>query len=241
MASMADAIDAAHTVIYCVSQAYKDSQNCRLEAMYAHQIGVQMVPVMLEDNYQPNGWLGMLLGTRLWYGMFGTVLSDSSLFDAKVGELCRELERSNAPRTPQLSQEAQAELAPAASIAPSPAPTHSHVATPTPLPSATTTEHGAAGDHRVISTGTPISGSEHHIAAIARMEAELRISAVTIARLEAQLAASIEAARVERAHVVERAHEAQRVARLEGACLTGTVLVVFAACMSSLLIRPLSR
>ena len=44
--------------------------------MYAHQSGVQMIPVMLEDNWQPNGWLGMLLGTRLWYGFIGSALDD---------------------------------------------------------------------------------------------------------------------------------------------------------------------
>ena len=107
--SMADAIDGAYIILYGISQAYKDSQNCRvslhitsvlvdrfdssdhtllqLEAMYCHQTGVNMVPLMLEDNYRANGWLGeaipalphqlaaaearcptgMLLGTRLWY------------------------------------------------------------------------------------------------------------------------------------------------------------------------------
>ena len=74
--SMADAIDAAYSVVYCMTQAYKESANCKLEAMYAHQSGVQMIPVMLEDNWQPNGWLGMLLGTRLWYGFIGSALDD---------------------------------------------------------------------------------------------------------------------------------------------------------------------
>lgn len=31
--------------------------------MYAHQTGTQMIPLMLEDNYKANGWLGMILGT----------------------------------------------------------------------------------------------------------------------------------------------------------------------------------
>ena len=114
--SMADAIDGAYIILYGISQAYKDSQNCRvslhvtsvlvdrfdssdhtllqLEAMYCHQTGVNMVPLMLEDNYRANGWLGeaipalphqlaaaearcptgMLLGTRLWYLLRQTFL-----------------------------------------------------------------------------------------------------------------------------------------------------------------------
>jgi hypothetical protein len=37
----------------------------RLEALYAHQAGVTMLPIMLEENYKANGWLGMLLGYLL--------------------------------------------------------------------------------------------------------------------------------------------------------------------------------
>ena len=33
--------------------------------MYAHQMGVQMIPLMMEEDYRANGWLGMLLGTRV--------------------------------------------------------------------------------------------------------------------------------------------------------------------------------
>lgn len=32
----------------------------------AHQAGIKMVPMMLQDEYRANGWLGMLLGTKLW-------------------------------------------------------------------------------------------------------------------------------------------------------------------------------
>jgi hypothetical protein len=48
--SMATAIDSAQVVLYCISEDYKVSQNCRMEAMYGHQIGVKMVPLMLEDG-----------------------------------------------------------------------------------------------------------------------------------------------------------------------------------------------
>jgi hypothetical protein len=48
--SMATAIDSAQVVLYCISENYKVSQNCRMEAMYGHQIGVKMVPLMLEQG-----------------------------------------------------------------------------------------------------------------------------------------------------------------------------------------------
>ena len=42
-----------------------ESANCRLELQYGHQQDVAMIPLMMEKGYRPNGWLGLLLGTRL--------------------------------------------------------------------------------------------------------------------------------------------------------------------------------
>ncbi len=33
----------------------------------------------------------MLLGVRLWYGFYGTVLQGEAAFEGKLNELCREL------------------------------------------------------------------------------------------------------------------------------------------------------
>ena len=49
------------------------------------------VPLMMEDGYRAKGWLGMLLGVRLWYGFYGATLESEDAFTGKVGELCREL------------------------------------------------------------------------------------------------------------------------------------------------------
>ena len=76
---------------YGISQAYKESPNCRLEAQYAYQQQLDMVPLMLEEEYRANGWLGMLLGVRLYYKFCGSVLESEREFDVKVAELCREL------------------------------------------------------------------------------------------------------------------------------------------------------
>ena len=76
---------------YGISQAYKESANCRLEAQYAYQQQTDMVPLMMVEGYSANGWLGMLLGVRLWYAFFGTVLESEEAFKRKVNELCREL------------------------------------------------------------------------------------------------------------------------------------------------------
>ena len=41
---MSDAVDNAEVMLYAVSEAYKESGNCRLEANYAHQQDVDMIP-----------------------------------------------------------------------------------------------------------------------------------------------------------------------------------------------------
>ena len=100
--AMSAAIEDAAVVVYGISQAYKESTNCRLEAQYAHQQQKEMVPLMLEEGYRPNGWLGMLLGVRIWYGFYGSVLGSEDAFEGKMAELCRELGDRGKCATPHL-------------------------------------------------------------------------------------------------------------------------------------------
>lgn len=67
---------------------YTDLESCR---QYAQQQQKDMVPLMMEDGYRPTSWLGMLLGTRLWYAFYGSVLESEGAFESKVDEFCREL------------------------------------------------------------------------------------------------------------------------------------------------------
>ena len=43
-------------MLYGVSRAYKESANCRLEANYAHQQELDMIPLMMQEDYKPQGW-----------------------------------------------------------------------------------------------------------------------------------------------------------------------------------------
>ena len=88
---MSEAVEDAAVMCYGISQAYKESTNCRLEAQYAFQQEVDMIPLMMQEDYKAKGWLGMLLGVRLWYGFFGATLASEDAFEGKMEELCREL------------------------------------------------------------------------------------------------------------------------------------------------------
>eukprot|EP01048_Picozoa_sp_COSAG05_P026891 COSAG05_NODE_7572_length_795_cov_1.586207_1_plen_68_part_10 len=59
---MSAAVEECAVMCYGISQAYKESTNCRMEAQYAMQQKKDMVPLMMEEGYSAKGWLGMLLG-----------------------------------------------------------------------------------------------------------------------------------------------------------------------------------
>ena len=62
-----------------------------MEAQYALQKKKPLVPLMLVEGYEADGWLGLLLGTSMWYGLYGDVLSSPSAFEDRMDALCREL------------------------------------------------------------------------------------------------------------------------------------------------------
>eukprot|EP00051_Salpingoeca_urceolata_P003175 m.55773 g.55773 ORF g.55773 m.55773 type:complete len:677 (+) comp12553_c0_seq2:228-2258(+) len=84
--AMALAVEGAAVVCVCVSASYKDSNNCRLEAEYAFNQKVKVVPLLVQNEYRATGWLGALLGSKLWYDF-----SSAHNFDATMDALVREL------------------------------------------------------------------------------------------------------------------------------------------------------
>eukprot|EP01047_Picozoa_sp_COSAG01_P003920 COSAG01_NODE_123_length_25210_cov_348.799434_5_plen_1182_part_00 len=98
--AMAAAVEGAVAMCCGVSRAYKESANCRLEAQYAYQREKDMVPLLVEEGYRADGWLGMLLGARLYYVFFGSTLTSEAAFEGKMDELCRELGDRGTASTP---------------------------------------------------------------------------------------------------------------------------------------------
>jgi hypothetical protein len=62
-----------------------------MEAQYALQKKKPLVPLMLIKGYEADGWLGLLLGTSMWYALYGEALSSESAFEGRIDALCREL------------------------------------------------------------------------------------------------------------------------------------------------------
>jgi len=65
--AMANAVEGACVVLICMTRKYKESPNCRSEAEYTNKLRKTFVPLILEPNYTPDGWLGLMLGEKLYY------------------------------------------------------------------------------------------------------------------------------------------------------------------------------
>ncbi|XP_046563254.1 uncharacterized protein LOC124272159 [Haliotis rubra] len=99
--AMAEAIENASVVLIAMSRRYKDSPNCRAEAEYAFSKRKSIVPLVMELGYRPDGWLGMILGSKLFFDFSGKYS-----FDSKIDGLNKELQRSLTDGEPGVSEDA---------------------------------------------------------------------------------------------------------------------------------------
>ena len=84
--AMAKAVENSSVVLVCVSERYKESPNCRSEAEYAYQLRKDIIPLMMQRKYRGDGWLGMLVGTKLWFDF-----SSKQSIEPSVTKLIKEL------------------------------------------------------------------------------------------------------------------------------------------------------
>jgi hypothetical protein len=92
--SMARAVEKSSLIIIFVCKAYYHSANCKKEAQYCSQKRKPLLFVVLDENYHTSsspeaveGWLGLLIGTQLWYGLWNLdqLESTSSAIANKIG------------------------------------------------------------------------------------------------------------------------------------------------------------
>jgi hypothetical protein len=94
-----------------------------LEANYAHQQELDMIPLMVQQDYKPQGWLGLILGTRMWYAFWDAERDDDAAFDRRLGSVVREIgERGKVILHEAVPPYHEPTPAPAPALAPAPAP-----------------------------------------------------------------------------------------------------------------------
>jgi hypothetical protein len=87
--SMAAGVSNASMVVCFMSQKYHESANCMLEAKFARQSGIPIVPVVMQGGgWQASGWLGLLTAGSLW-----TTLFDDASFESDVRMLHGQIEQ----------------------------------------------------------------------------------------------------------------------------------------------------
>ena len=95
--AMAAAVENAHCVLICITERYKASANCRLEGTYVHEQRKAWVPLMLEKSYRPTGWLGIMLGSRLYYEFTEAALAEHANWERLADSVALEVRRHGAP------------------------------------------------------------------------------------------------------------------------------------------------
>lgn len=63
--SMSNAIEHSEFVFVCMSDAYKQSGYCKMEAYYALERECCIIPLVMKSQYKPDGWLGIIVTGRM--------------------------------------------------------------------------------------------------------------------------------------------------------------------------------
>jgi hypothetical protein len=61
--SIAEAIENSACFICFMTPEYQESDFCKQELQYAKQCNIPIIPLKLEENWNPRGWLGNKLCT----------------------------------------------------------------------------------------------------------------------------------------------------------------------------------
>jgi len=86
--AMANAVESSSIVLVCMSRKYKESSNCRLEGEYAFRKNKVIIPLMMQDQWEPDGWLGAIAGTKLYFPFF-----DPTKFPTSIEGVLKELRK----------------------------------------------------------------------------------------------------------------------------------------------------
>ncbi|XP_072028059.1 uncharacterized protein [Amphiura filiformis] len=91
--AMAEAVETSSAFIMCATEKYKMSRNCRSEAEYAMELNKPIIPLRLEADYKPDGWLGLALGKKLYFEFY----SDDEM-TTSMQKLIKEIEKRGLKR-----------------------------------------------------------------------------------------------------------------------------------------------
>ena len=64
---MAKAVENAEIVLMCVTEKYRQSNNCQAEAQYSFRLQKKIIPLIMQKGYHNvDGWLGFIIGDKIF-------------------------------------------------------------------------------------------------------------------------------------------------------------------------------
>jgi len=90
--TMATAVETSQVVLMCLSRKYKESPNCRLEGEYAFKRRKTIIPLLMQPQYDADGWLGAVVGTKIYYKF-----THQDHFEAGIEGVLKELRKLSPP------------------------------------------------------------------------------------------------------------------------------------------------
>ena len=112
--AMAEGIENSSVVLICVSERYKNSLYCRTEAKYAFHKRKDIIPLMMQRNYMPDGWLGLIVGEKFWHDFQSKHVLEQSVtrLIRELGGRGKELDVTDGPSEPAVRAVQADDLAP---------------------------------------------------------------------------------------------------------------------------------
>ena len=138
-----------------------------------------MIPLKMSKGFKPQGWLGLLLGTRMWYAFWDADQDDDAAFETRMDSVVREIGDRGKLMLPEAVPPSQPSLAPA----PAPAPASAAETPQTSVLNFTPSMQSSPAPRAV---GSDSGGSFSEMVAFMREEREMMVSAMEKQRAEMQ-------------------------------------------------------
>jgi hypothetical protein len=120
--AMAQAVQSSDVIVVLVSSGYKESANCRLECQYAMKQNKPILFLVCQQTYtSPTGWLGLIMGQRMWVGVFTPAMVES-----KADEVVRRLDEVLKGENDEITSSTTTTTTSTSPVAAVTSPTHGH-------------------------------------------------------------------------------------------------------------------
>ncbi|XP_071965079.1 uncharacterized protein [Antedon mediterranea] len=87
--TMAIAVKNAAVVLACFSDKYQHSDNCKSEGNCMRQFKKEFIPIKMQADYSPDGWVATIFGGHLYVDF--SEATDPIIFETKIYELLQQL------------------------------------------------------------------------------------------------------------------------------------------------------